>query len=177
MGAAVCNERVRGQLSFTMQALDEDDDGREPVRRRRAVTETRAILGQASQAWSPFSCPGTAECCQLSKTGRPPWLWPSEWELLLERLVKEKRTLPPVRADGGCPFLDAAGRRCTVYEDRPFGCRTFFCHRIIGPSKQPAESTNTLLERLAAANIAWRSDATPRSLPDWHHLAVSAGVW
>jgi Fe-S-cluster containining protein len=161
-------------LSAVTQGVDADDDGREVVLRRRAVTETRAVLTKASEAWKPFSCPGTAECCQLSKTGRPPWLWPSEWQVVLERLRRDRRELPPARADGGCPFLDASGRRCTVYEDRPFGCRTFFCHRILGPSKQPAEVTNGLLERIAAANIAWRSDAEPRALPDWHAEASAS---
>jgi Fe-S-cluster containining protein len=153
--------------------VDAEDEGREHVRRRRAVTETRAVLTKASELWRPYSCPGTAECCQLSKTGRPPWLWPSEWELLRERLAKDRRPVPPARSDGGCPFLDETGRRCTVYEDRPFGCRTFFCHRIIGPTKQPADATNALLERIASANIAWQSGAEPRALPDWHRQALA----
>ena len=53
-----------------------------------------------------------------------------------------------------CPFLDASGKRCSVYEARPFGCRTFFCGRINGPSKIPADETNALLERLTALNVA-----------------------
>lgn len=134
---------------------------------RRAVTETRAILKKGSAAWDQHGCPGTAECCQLAVTKRPPWLWPSEWLVIEARLSREKRPKPASRPDGGCPFLDAAGKRCTIYEDRPLGCRTYFCHRITGPAKVPAEATNALLERLAAVNIAADAEAVPRSLLGW----------
>ena len=128
---------------------------------RAAITETRAVLRKADAAWAKHSCPSSAECCQLKTTGRPPWLWPSEWQLLLAR-----GPLPPPRVDGGCPFLDPAGLRCTVYEDRPFGCRTFFCHRIRGPAEVPSASTQALLERLKALNLALDDEAEVRSLPD-----------
>ena len=100
---------------------------------------------------------------QLKTTGRPPWLWPSEWALLMKRVGQ---VVPPARADGGCAFLDPGGTRCTVYEDRPFGCRTFFCHRIRGPAAVPSESTEALLERLKALNLALDDEAQVRSLPE-----------
>ena len=134
---------------------------------KRAAQETRAVLRQASAAWAKHSCPGTAECCQLAITKREPWLWPSEWVVIEERLKREKRELPSPRADGACPFLDAAGKRCSIYEDRPLGCRTFFCSRIVGPSKIPAEETNLLLERLRAINLATNDEAAPRSILGW----------
>jgi hypothetical protein len=65
---------------------DDDAEIPEPVRRKHALAETKLVLTKASAAYRPWSCPSTAECCQLTKTGRPPWLWPSEWEVLLERL-------------------------------------------------------------------------------------------
>ncbi len=133
----------------------------------RAMTETRAVLRQASAAWARHSCPGTSECCQLAKTLRPPWLWPSEWKVLEARLKRDLRPLPRERADGGCPFLDEKGLRCTVYEDRPLGCRTYFCHRIVGPSKLPADETNALLDRLRALNLATDDAAAPRSILEW----------
>jgi Fe-S-cluster containining protein len=134
---------------------------------KRAAQETRAVLRQASAAWAKHSCPGTAECCQLAITKREPWLWPSEWVVIQERLKREKRAVPEPRADGACPFLDASGKRCSIYEDRPLGCRTFFCSRIVGPSKIPAEETNSLLERLAAINLATDDEAAPRSILTW----------
>lgn len=152
--------------------FEDDDEGTLPaVARIRALAETRDILKRASVLFARWSCPSTAECCQLATTKRPPWLWPSEWELLLERLRRERRPLPPPRADCGCPFLDGPGQRCTVYEDRPFGCRTFFCHRVSGPSKQPTFETDALLHQLGGANLEWKDDAEPRPLPEWHAAA------
>ncbi len=153
---------------------DDDAEIPEPVRRKHALAETKLVLTKASAAYRPWSCPSTAECCQLTKTGRPPWLWPSEWEVLLERLKRDQRTLPQRRADGGCPFLDANGLRCTVYEDRPFGCRTFFCHRVSGPSAQPTFATNDLLHQLEGANVEWKEDAQPKPLLEWHAAAATA---
>lgn len=153
-----------------MATLADDDDeaaGDSDLARRRARDETRHVLREGSRAWAPFSCPGTAECCQLAVTKRPPWLWPSEWDVLLEHLRRARRPLPPARGDGGCPFLDEPGRRCTVYDARPLGCRTFFCHRVTGPARVPADETNALLERLAALNLAVDDEARPRSLLDW----------
>jgi uncharacterized protein len=134
---------------------------------RRAVTETRSILERASQAWAQHGCPGSAQCCQLNVTKKEPWLWPSEWKLLLATLAAQRRALPPPRADGACPLLDPEGLRCTVYATRPFGCRTYFCHRITGPSKVPAPATNALLDRLASLNIATDAAAQPRSILAW----------
>jgi hypothetical protein len=121
----------------------------DPLRRAReraALAETRVILQKADAAYARYRCPASGECCQLSTTRREPWLWPSEWLLLSARGV------PPERADGGCPFLDASGKRCTAYTERPFGCRTFFCHRIEGPARQPLEEVVALSRRLEAVN-------------------------
>ena len=158
--------------------LAEDDrtEAELKVAWRRAATETRAVLRQASAAWARHSCPGTSECCQLAVTQRPPWLWPSEWKVLEERLARDRRPMPAPRADGGCPFLDVAGKRCTVYEDRPLGCRTFFCHRIQGPAKLPADETNALLERLKALNLVADDQATPRNILDWAESVVAGGT-
>ncbi len=134
---------------------------------RAAISETRAVLRAADEAWQRHGCPASGECCQLAVTKRQPWLWPSEWKVLLAALAQEKRPLPPPRKDGGCPFLDEGGKRCTVYESRPFGCRTFFCARITGPAKVPSASTHALLDRLAALNLAVDDTAQPRALMDW----------
>ena len=144
-----------------------------PATARRALTETRAVLRLADREWSGHGCPATAGCCQLKATGRPPWLWPTEWTLLLQRVGAD---LPPPREDGGCPFLDAAGTRCGVYEDRPLGCRTFFCHRRQGPAALPAAATNALFDRLRALNVALDDEAQVRSLPQWYEAARERAV-
>jgi Fe-S-cluster containining protein len=150
---------------------EEDDSLTGGTREReRARKEVRTVYRQADAAYAPFSCPASGECCQLARTGRQPWLWQPEWELL-----SGGRPLPPPREDGGCPYLDAAGRRCTVYADRPFGCRTFFCERIRGPARQPAETVGTLLERLEriSERVAPALKA-PRPLLEWHAEAWKA---
>jgi Fe-S-cluster containining protein len=130
------------------------------------VKATRAVFAKADALWSKYSCPASAECCQLGKTERQPWLWPSEWKLLTEG-----RELPPPRADGGCPFLDADGRRCTVYADRPLGCRTYFCHRVKGPPRAPIMEMNALLERLERVNLDEDENARPTPILTWYEEA------
>jgi uncharacterized protein len=133
--------------------------------RRTAFQELRAVYRLADAAYRPYSCPGTAECCQLAATQREPWLWPLEWELLLEA---KGGVVPAARADGGCPFLDADGKRCSVYASRPFGCRTFFCHRIRGPAREPLEAVALLLERLERVAQTLDADCrAPRPLLAW----------
>ncbi len=133
-----------------------------------ALREVRAVYRQADEAYARFRCPESGECCQLSRTGREPWLWRTEWALLREELATQGRSLPGPRADGGCPFLDPAGKRCTVYAARPFGCRTYFCARVTGPPREPAERVNQLLLRLEAVtrNTAGE-DEVPRPLTAW----------
>lgn len=118
----------------------------------RALRETEAIFRRADAAYRPFSCPASAECCQLTQVKRQPWLWTTEWQLLERAVLARRGRLPPPRPDGGCPFLDAEGRRCTVYDVRPLGCRTFFCHRVRGPAREPAEVMNELSLRLERVN-------------------------
>lgn len=147
---------------------DEPDDERElALAWRRAMTETKAVYAQADALWSRHACPASGECCQLAVTRRPPWLWPSEWKVLAARLARDGRPIPPAREDGACRLLDATGKRCSVYADRPLGCRTFFCGRVTGPAKQPAEGTNALMERLRAVNVASDDRAEPRDLERW----------
>jgi Fe-S-cluster containining protein len=130
----------------------------------QALRELRAVYRQADAAYAPFSCSASGECCQLAVTQRQPWLWYPEW-----RLLTRHHPLPPPRADGGCPYLDAAGKRCTVYADRPFGCRTFFCSRIRGPSRQPADTVTALLLRLErVSQRVLPSLKGPRPLLEWH---------
>ena len=141
---------------------------RPTLEERRTVAAAKKLLQEADALYASFSCPATAECCQLTKTGRQPWLWPSEWAVLKAHLSQTARPLPAPREDGGCPFLDGAGLRCTVYEARPFGCRTFFCHRRKGPAREPAEAVDALLRKLG--QLSWTEDSVsvaPLPLLEW----------
>jgi uncharacterized protein len=145
-----------------------DEAEERPRSVRSALQEARALYRHADQAYAPFSCPASGECCQLARTRRQPYLWLPEWLLLLERLRADGRPLPPAREDGGCPLLDQEGRRCTVYSDRPLGCRTFFCERIRGPAQQPRDEVNRLSRRLEAVSLALDPDLTgPRPILEW----------
>jgi Fe-S-cluster containining protein len=154
-----------------------EDEEPAPSSPANAERETLALLRLADEAYRGHSCPASAECCQLAARRREPWLWSPEW-----RLVEAKArslhagALPPDRTDGGCPFLDAAGLRCTVYDARPFGCRTFFCERRTGPVKEPAEAVTRLLRRLEhAAQRADPDEAGPRPLREWIQRARGSG--
>ena len=147
--------RVRGGEE-TCEGLDEAS----------ATEGTRRVLHRASQVWAKWTCAGRAHCCQLRVTQRPPWLWPTEWWLVLECLNAQGRVLPPPRDDGGCRFLDDEGRRCTIYEARPFGCRTYFCENGEGPPLEGLK-THSLLDELTGLNIAVDSSAAPRSIEAW----------
>jgi uncharacterized protein len=155
-----------------MRARNWEDEEEAPtatgaVAEVRALRELRVIYRQADEAYAPFSCPASGECCHLARTQRQPWLWYPEWRLLASH------PLPPARTDGACPYLDAAGKRCTVYLDRPLGCRTFFCERLRGPARQPVEAVDALLRRLEAVSQRVRPSLTgPRPLLEWHAEAL-----
>ncbi|MFN0063460.1 MAG: YkgJ family cysteine cluster protein [Myxococcaceae bacterium] len=139
-----------------------------------AFQNTQAVLREADALYAPYSCPATAECCQLTARGKEPWLYAPEWELLMDALEAHERPLPPERPDGACPFLDAAGHRCTVYAARPLGCRTFFCHRRTGPQKEPpAANMDALIRRLEATAAVGEETPSPKPLSEWHRLSVA----
>lgn len=148
---------------------DTDDDVRRP--RATVLRHLQALYRKADEAYAEHGCPGTAECCRLAMSKREPWLHAPEWWALEEQLRKDGRTLPPPREDGACPFLDARGARCTVYAARPFGCRTFFCHRRTGPASEPLAKMDALNRQLSALAAEASDDAEPRPLRAWWEAA------
>jgi hypothetical protein len=151
---------------------DPDEDERLPATRHRreraALGALTALYRDADATFAPWSCPASGECCQLGTTGLQPWLWPVEWLKVERALAAAGRSLPPPRKDGGCPLLDAPGRRCTIYADRPLGCRTYFCGRIRGPADQPYEKMDALQRRLEQVSRELDGpDAEPKPLLGW----------
>jgi Fe-S-cluster containining protein len=77
-----------------------------------------------------------------------------------------KKRLPI--AGGGsqrCPLLSAEGR-CRIYASRPFGCRTYFCHRIT-PEGSKLPRTEILRLSRAVSDLSERfapRDPGPRPL-------------
>ena len=129
------------------------------------------VYAEVDALLAPFECDGTAECCTFSNTGREPY--PTAIELAeIERAIAAKGGVraamgPKKRlplADRRCPLLSDDGK-CSIYESRPFGCRTYFCHRVRGPGKLPRARLRELGARIAdLSEKAFPRDPGPRPL-------------
>lgn len=131
------------------------------------LARLRAIYREADALLDGWSCDLSGDCCHFERTGREPYLWPNEWALLEKAVASRgmRKGALPVLGERRCPLL-GPDLRCTVYEDRPFGCRTFFCDRGFGPEKRPPRKELAELGR-EIATLAQRADAScdgPRPL-------------
>ncbi len=119
---------------------------------------------------SSDTCPASTECCRFGITGREPYVTSIEITLV-ERAVarrggarslgrapapleggassdrKDKRRLTMVDLEEPCPLLDAHGR-CSVYDARPFGCRTYYCDRATRSSDLGQRDINEFVRRI-----------------------------
>jgi uncharacterized protein len=132
------------------------------------VHDARAWLQAAGDAVADGSCAcsertPTARCCRFDVTGREPWLTEVEWHLVKKAWARTGRREPSATTDawGSCPFLSSAGR-CLVYDDRPLGCRTFFC---ADAEQAPSAARSALLE--VARNLSAASTQPSRPLRSW----------
>ena len=107
-------------------------------------------------------CQMSTRCCRFQLTGEVPVLTLGE-ALVAARGVRAsgRRELKP-HPEGACPLLGKEGR-CTIYEHRPFGCRTHFCRAAGGvvPRKVVAD----LIQRLEALDEKLGGDGS-RGLPE-----------
>ncbi|HEY3445060.1 MAG TPA: YkgJ family cysteine cluster protein [Myxococcales bacterium] len=140
--------------------LDDERPLPRVVVERKALHELDAVFREADALLSRTGCSKSGECCRLAVTKREPFLLPLE-RLRLERgLAKQGRAWPDAREDGACALLDGSGLRCSVYADRPFGCRTFFCERVTGKQVASAE-LHRLSARLTQASDSLEPEARP----------------
>lgn len=147
--------------------------------------ELEAVYRELDERLQHDTCPASTECCRFAITGREPYVTSIE-VALVERAIarkggaralgrppaplgstetsvgpkvdKDKRRLSVVDAvvdEEPCPLLDASGR-CSVYDARPFGCRTFFCERALRSSGFSQRDTNEFVRRIK--DIAARHD-------------------
>lgn len=130
------------------------------VLERRALNELDAVFREVDALLAATGCAKSGECCRLAVTRREPYLLPVERLRLEKALAKQGRALPVAREDGACAMLDANGLRCSVYADRPFGCRTFFCSRVAGRPVPNAE-VHRLSARLTRASDSLEPGAQP----------------
>jgi hypothetical protein len=118
-----------------------------------------------------------APCCHFAVTGREPYPTAVELAEVLHaararglRARKRAGRHLPIARDGGhdearrCPLLSDAGR-CTVYESRPLGCRTFFCDRGDGPPRRARAGLLEIARRIADLSATvFPRDPRPRPL-------------
>ena len=107
-------------------------------------------------------CRVVTRCCRFQLTGEVPVLTLGE-ALVAARGVRAsgRRELKP-HAEGACPLLGREGR-CTIYADRPFGCRTHFCRAAGGVV--PRKLVGDLIQRLEALDEKLGGDGS-RGLPE-----------
>ncbi len=136
---------------------------------QRARGRLLEVYRDADRALDGHGCPATAECCHFARTGREPSVTAAEWREIVRAVRARGGKLPgpPADADRTCPLL-GADDRCTIYESRPLGCRTFFCHRHTGPGPVPREALSALVSPLRAlAEELAPDDPAPRPLSSW----------
>ncbi len=97
------------------------------------MEEVRAVYEALAARPVERACTLSGGCCRFRETGRTPYLTLGE-ALVAARGVRAsgRKVLPPAEG-GACPLLHPRTGRCTIYADRPFGCRTHFCAAAGGP--------------------------------------------
>jgi hypothetical protein len=124
------------------------------------LEELSALYRQVDLSLAGASCPSSTECCRFGVTGREPYVTSIEIAALRRAVARgggplsaKRRALPLVAAAGTakkeriCAFLNVSGR-CSVYESRPFGCRTFHCARATLPARPTGSELRELVNRL-----------------------------
>lgn len=116
-----------------------------------ALTTLRALYAELEQRPLQRSCTLRTECCHFRITGRQPLVTHTEalWAARGVRASGKKKLTP--HPDAACPCLGKNGR-CTIYQHRPFGCRTHFCSAAGGPYTR--REVQDLIQRLEALDEA-----------------------
>jgi Fe-S-cluster containining protein len=128
------------------------------------LEELRALYRETDALFEGASCDASTECCRFGVTGREPQITSIELALLRRAigrrggaLAPKKRALPlannsTTESERTCALLDRSGR-CSVYEDRPLGCRTFYCERarlVTRPRRGDVQALVRRLQEIAA---------------------------
>lgn len=112
-----------------------------------ALTELRAIYAAIESRPVPRDCILRTGCCHFRLTGRTPQVTKAEALYAAKGARASGRPTLKPHPDGACPLLGANGR-CTIYDHRPFGCRTHFCAEAGGPYAR--REVVDLIQRLEA---------------------------
>lgn len=111
------------------------------------LSEVAAIYQDLEKRVLPRSCQISTRCCRFRLTGQVPFLTLGEALYAAKGVRASGRKEIKPNPEGACPLLGANGF-CTIYQHRPFGCRTHFCEAAGGvyPRKHLAD----LIQRLEA---------------------------
>ncbi len=119
--------------------------GLTPQAKQELLQEVSSIYAQLAERPLARQCTGLAQCCRFRLTGATPFLTRGEALVAATAIRRSGRKKLPAAPDGSCPLL-GPDARCTIYEDRPFGCRTHFCKPAGGP--YPRAAVRDLIQRL-----------------------------
>jgi uncharacterized protein len=138
------------------------------------LVELRALYARVDALYADWSCPSSTECCRFGITGRQPYVTTIELSAILHALARlsdappahRRHPLPLVPGaedERVCPLL-GRDRRCTIYAERPFGCRTFYCGgatRGQGPVAAELQALQLALSELAARHSLSGDETRP----------------
>ena len=102
-------------------------NGMERQQIQSALAEVGAVYAELARRPLERACVARTECCQFQLTGLTPHLTKGEALVAAKAVRAAGRKEMPASDDGVCPLLKRETGRCTIYADRPFGCRTHFC--------------------------------------------------
>ena len=120
---------------------------------RDEAADLAEVLDGLASLFADASCLRSTRCCRFRETGRVPYVWPMEARRVLKGVARRGGKLPRQGGPGDCPLLLTDGS-CSVYEDRPFGCRTFFCRDATLPQGPRRKEVDALAMKLRAASEA-----------------------
>lgn len=122
-----------------------------------ALAEVQAIYDELARRPLERHCQLRTQCCHFRLTGKTPHLTLGE-ALYAAKGVRAsgRKNLKP-HPDGACPLL-GKDQKCTIYEHRPFGCRTHFCAAAGG--MYPRKHIADLIHRLEAIDEKLGADGS-----------------
>lgn len=106
---------------------------REIMSEEQALHEVQAVYEELERRPVERACTRLTECCQFKLTGKTPYLTLGEAIFAARALRALGQYKLPDKKDGSCPLLHPENGSCSVYESRPFSCRTHFCQAAGGP--------------------------------------------
>lgn len=125
------------------------------------AAELDTIYRELDALFASSSCPRSTRCCKFKQTGRTPYVSPPEIERVLKAIDRRGGRLPKDTTEGDCPLLLPTGG-CSIYADRPFGCRTYFCDDATLPEGNRRPEVERLAQRLRTlSERSGKSDLVP----------------